>query len=213
MTYLSDRDERTLEGLRRHHHREIAVTAALHYVSSNKLSAPEWLTREAAIVMAGLISGKRAPGRGRAGGFVRRYEQDQIDYTRYDRVLEVRRVQLEKEQQLRELQETDPQTKQTQNYIDELKKHIEWFGHTLQRAFECASMDLAETPSFGSPDAIKRSYNIVRKNNKKIDAEGMRYHIIDHKLERYLGVRAVHADIPRQGRKFVLFTDLTLPGG
>ena len=86
------------------------------------------------------------------------------DYERWDQVKVVREKQIEIRDEVDFLRAN--LRKAPSGRLEDREKMLEWVGRSLRRAFECASMLLAESPAFGGPDAIKSSYLTVEKANR-----------------------------------------------
>jgi hypothetical protein len=182
----------------------VAVPAALHYCVEHGLDAPPWLMGAATVSHCALLRREKSKKRGRACGAVARYRQDMIDLARSDEVSVVRQVQKEFLQQVEELRALP---RVPRELLEEKEKMLAWLGHTLSRAFECASMMLAQTEAFGSPEAMKRSYRQVERNSRD-PKQAYRYHVLDHRFLRKLGIKPELGY--GRGRKLVPLYDLTL---
>lgn len=182
----------------------VAVPAALEYCQRNNLTAPPWLLAAATDLLCHLLKREKSTKRGRACGFVARYRQDTIDYTRWDQVMEVRRRQVELRDQVQELRQLSDVP---QSLMLDREKMLAWAGSTLQRSFECAAMLLQGSAAYGSPDAMKKSYFNVR-HARRDPRQRLRYHQIDPCMSQRLGVS--HQIELRPGRKKVPLYELTI---
>jgi hypothetical protein len=72
-------------------------------------------------------------------------------------------------------------------YLEDREKHLAWIGNTFERAYECASMFLRGTDSFGSPDAMKRSYLSVEASGRD-PQQFCRHHLLDHSFLVKIGI-------------------------
>jgi hypothetical protein len=181
----------------------LAVPAALHYCVQHQLSPPPWLLPATTEMLCGLLKREKSTKRGRACGPVARYRQDMIDYARWDQVMVVREKQQEILKQVQKLRSLPTIPK---SILDEQEKMLAWVGHTLNRAFECASMLLEGSEAFGSAEAMKRSYFQVRRNSKDSDRT-LRYHQLSRHLLLKFGVKESHEIRPR--KKSVPLYELT----
>jgi len=182
----------------------VVVAAALDYCAKEKLAHPEWLARAAPDALCNTLCDSAPKKRGRASSPVARFRQDMIDYARWSAVMEVREQQVAIHEQVGELRSLQNVQR---DVLAEREKMLDWVGHTLQRAFECASMILDGTECFGSPDAMKKSYFAVRRNSRD-PKQSMRYHSRDPRFLRKIGINP-RLDEQRV-TKFVPFFDLTL---
>jgi hypothetical protein len=98
--------------------------------------------------------------------------------------------------------------KASPGWLEDREKTLRWVGRSLKRAFECASMLLAESSAFGGPDAIKSSYLTVEEVNRS-RSQPLRYHMLDEDLLASIGVAPISWP-QRQVRKVVPLYDLTL---
>jgi hypothetical protein len=153
-------------------------------------------------VMINAFGKYRARKRGRSSNVADRLRQNLIHFARYDAVLEIRDKKLHFADMV-ERYRRDPKIPKA--VLEEKQKYLDWVGSTLERAYECASMILRDTISYGGPDAMKASYLLCRKESRNPDL-AMRYHDLDPSLIRDLGIEI---DRP-QVRKHVPFYDLTL---
>jgi hypothetical protein len=191
-----------LECFRHMPDKEVGVLAAFHYCSKHRISPPDWVTTSAATVLINAFGKRRRKNRGRSSNVVDRIRQNLIHFERYDTVLEIREKQLHFADMVKRYR-GDPKIPKA--ILEEKEKFHAWVGSTLERAYECASMILRDTISFGGPDAIKASY-LKCGGECRNRALAMRYHILDSSLIRALGIEL---DRP-QVRKHVPLFDLTL---
>jgi hypothetical protein len=197
--------EETLEHLRRCWHRELAAVAALNYCRSYELNPPSWLIEATESVLCSYLTPKSLQKRGRASGSVARYLQDMVDYERWDVLREVRENQRELRQQVERLRAIRPIP---QLLLKEREKLMFWVGSSWLRAYECASMMLAQTASRGGPDAIKASYLRVTQNSRD-PTQATRYYRFEPAVESKLGLRRP-ALRPRSGITNVPLYELVL---
>jgi len=182
----------------------VAVPAALNYCAEHQLPAPAWLLEAATDLLCDLLKREKSNRRGRAAGFLARYQQDVIDYARWSEVDAVRQKQpeiLEEVQHLRTIKDVP------RKLLEEREKMLAWVGSSLSRAFECSSMLLQGSSAFGSPEAIKRSYFQVRRNSKN-PRYRLRYHLLDRSIRRKLGLR--DETYCRSTKRHVSIYELTL---
>jgi hypothetical protein len=184
---LAELHAERLECLRVCWHRELAAVAAIHYCTTNRLPAPQWLIDEAGNVLFSLLRHVKQAKRGRASGAVARYRQDMIDYARWDTVREVREKQVEICEQVEELRSIPSPPK---SLLEEREKMLFWVGHDWLRAYECAAMILRNTDSAAGPDAMKASYLRVTRNSQD-PSQSLRYHLFDPIVVSKLGIRDV----------------------
>jgi hypothetical protein len=182
----------------------VAIPAALHYCGEYDLQAPKWLIRAADDLLCSLLRREKSNKRGRACGHVARYRQDMIDHARWSEVQVVRQKQIEIKEQVDELRAMANPPKVV---LAERQKMLDWVGRTLRRAFECAAMLLEGTNAYGSPEAIKRSYFEVIRNDRE-QKRPLRYHVLDARFLARLGIEFEVG--VRPGRKTVPLYDLTL---
>ena len=128
------------------------------------------------------------------------------DYARWAEVKSVRRKQVEIKQEVDFLR-ANPK-KASPGWLEDREKMLRWVGRSLKRAFECASMLLADDTAFGGTDAIKSSYLTVEGVNRT-QSQPLRYHMLDEDFLASIGVAPIYRP-RRQVRKVVPLYDLTL---
>lgn len=201
---LDDLHEQQLQIYKAMFHSELGAAAALHYCMTHRLKVPYWVNMHANELLSGALNSKRPKRRGRSAEPVARYRQDMIDFDRWSMVREVREKQVEFAKTVEELR---ARSNAPPAQLIEHEKMLEWLGHTLDRAYECASMILAHEDSFGSPGTIKASYLEVERNSHD-PKQPMRYHILDTAFLRKIGCDI--NPLGRQVNKHVPLYDLTL---
>ena len=205
---LKNLHERRLDWLRVmvHGGSAIAIPAAVQYCAKSSLTVPEWLVQAAAVHYPELLRSGVPKKRGRSVSLVDRYRQDMKDYARWDEVKTVRRNQIEMREEVDFLRANPKMASPSR--LEDREKMLKWVGRSLNRAFECASMLLADDSAFGGPDAIKSSYLTVEKVNRT-QSQPLRYHMFDADFLASIGITPVAL---RQGRarKVVPLYDLTL---
>jgi hypothetical protein len=184
----------------------IAIPATLQYCSKHGLLAPAWLVKPAATYCAELLQRDAPKKRGRSTNLVDRYRQDMTDYSRWAEVKSVREKQVEIKQEV-DLLRANPK-KASPGWLEDREKTLRWAGRSLKRAFECASMLLAESSAFGGPDAIKSSYLTVEEVNRS-RSQPLRYHMLDEDFLTSIGIAPISCP-QRRVRKVVPLYDLTL---
>jgi hypothetical protein len=184
----------------------IAIPATLQYCSKNALLVPSWLVGPAALYCAELLQRDIPKKQGRSTNLVDRYRQDMTDYARWAEVKSVREKQIEMKQEVNYLR--DNPKKASPGRLEDREKMLKWVGRSLRRAYECASMLLAESSAFGGPDAMQSSYLTVEKINR-CQSQPLRYHMLDEDFLASIGIAP--ASCPRRRvRKVVALYDLTL---
>jgi hypothetical protein len=182
----------------------IATSAALAYCHKYGLTLPSWFVGPAAqITMESLRKEKRGK-LGRSAGPLDRYCQDMVDFARYDAACEVREKQKEIPRELERLRHL---SNVAASIVEDTKKMLIWVGQTWEKAFQCASMILAETSAFGGPDAVKTSYFKV-KEAMRIPEQAHRYYILDPQFLAGLGMKPFQ--LSGRVRKVTPLFDLTL---
>jgi hypothetical protein len=184
----------------------IAIPAAVEYCSKHHLDAPRWLVAATAIHYAELLRRDTPKKRGRSMSLVDRYRQDMTDYARWDEVKTVRENQIKIRDEVDVLRANPKRA--PAGRLEDREKMLQWVGKSLRRAFECASMLLADTSAFGGPDAIKASYLMVEKVNRT-QSQPLRYHMLDADFLVSIGIAPV-ASQQGPARKVVALYDLTL---
>jgi hypothetical protein len=183
---------------------ELAPAAALDYCARNGVTVPAWAMEIATVGYCNALTGFAPKKLGRSSGPIERYRQDINDHARWDEIIHLRFKQTE----LREHVEMMRARGQTSKAIpSEAAKNLAWVGHTMERAYECASMLLRETPAFGGPDAMKASYFRVIQTNRE-QAQPLRYHLFDPRFLARIGIE--HPTSWGRGKKVVAFYNLTL---
>jgi hypothetical protein len=184
----------------------IAIPAAIQYCSMNDMAVPRWLIQATAAQYPHLLRTDAPKKRGRSVSWVDRHRQDMRDYARWDEVKCVREKQVEIREEV-EFLRVNP-TKASPGRAEDREKMLVWVGRSLKRAFDCASMLLAESDAFGGPDAIKASYLTVEKVNRT-QSQPLRYHMLDERFLMSVGISPISHRKGR-ARKVVPLYDLTL---
>jgi hypothetical protein len=182
----------------------IAIPAALNYCDKHGPDLPKWFIRAAAQFTNELVKKKKKAKRGRSAGPLDRYRQDMTDFARYDEVCTVREKQKEILQELERLRHLP---NLTAGIIEDKERMLAWVGQSFERAFQCVSMILAETPAFGGPGAIKASYFRV-KEAMLIPEQAYRYHVMDPQF--LLSLEILPFELWGKVRKISPLFDLTL---
>ncbi len=182
----------------------IAILAALNYCAKYGLDLPKRFVGAAAQFSNELVKKKKKGKRGRSAGPLDRYRQDMTDFARYDEVCTVR----EKQKMIpRELERLRHLPNLTAGIAEDKEKMLAWVGKSFERAFQCVSMILAETPAFGGPDAVKASYSRVKKA-MMIPEQAYRYHVLDRQFLKSLEIMPF--ELWGKDRKITPLFDLTL---
>jgi hypothetical protein len=171
----------------------IAIPAAADYCVEHGLVAPVWLTKESAELFCTILRPDTRKTIGRSNGFIARLRQDMIDYARWDEVDVVQEQRKDLRRQVAELNAL-PKTprdlpQKREQLLKEMEERLKWLGHTLDRAYECASERLAKTGAFGGPDAMETSYRKVKKRFED-PVQAKRYHLLDPRFLRKMGLKA-----------------------
>lgn len=161
-----------------------AIPGALRYCEKHQRAIPAWLVTAATDLVCRGLKREKSKSRGRASGPLARSRQDMIDYARWDEVTTVREKQIEILEQTLHLRAL---TRAPKGLLKDYEKMLEWVGRSLSRAFECASLMLQDTPAFGGPEAMKRSYFKVRVRQKD-PAQASCYHLMDQEIRQSLGL-------------------------
>jgi hypothetical protein len=214
-----DMEYRAAESLEDFHQRElewlevmfccgsaIAIPAGVRYCAKHDLPLPRWLVKATATHYAELLRGDAPQKLGRSANLLDRHCQDMNDCMRWDEVTTVRGMQIEVRDELIFLK-ANPRKAPAGRIQDREKMH-RWVGRSLKRAFECASMLLAETPAFGGPDAMRLSYWKVEKANRD-QSQAMRYHMLADDFLLSIGIDQTPLRTHRV-RKVAALYDLTL---
>jgi hypothetical protein len=173
----------------------VAVPAALDYCQRYNCRPPEWLLAASVAMLCILMKGEEPRKRGRATNHIARFRQDKIDYSRWSTVVWARESQQEIAKQAEDIK---GRADYPASYRRDREKLAAWYGHTLDRAFQCAAALLEGNESFGSPDAIKRSYFKVIRIQKD-PRQTTRYGYIDVHFLPKLGLK--WEPFVRPGRK------------
>jgi hypothetical protein len=155
---------------------------ALDYCLHFKIAPPLWVLECINTLCTELVSREKSTLRGRSRGILARFRQDQIDYDRWIAVLSIRDTQKDLAARVKELTEADDPN--YRNELGETERYLDWYGKTLERAYECASLTSVSNAYAGSPDTFKRSYMKVEKAYR--EDEGGRYFFLDWEfLEKF----------------------------
>lgn len=157
-------DEEYLRSLAQLHrwHPEIAVAAGLDYCAERMIVAPSWIVGPASGVMNDLLMGVKSGRRGRSCNPIARYRQEQIDYIRWDAVVMARENQPMIRDRVLDMRAYASEF--PARYIELEEKLLHWIGHDWIRVFEVASMYLQGSYAHGGPEAVKKSYLKVQRN-------------------------------------------------
>lgn len=178
---------------------DIGFVCGLYLCATQEICPPPWLVKGSAELLIELLKREKSRKRGRAGGRIARYRQDLWDAERHDMVFQIRELRSRAKQEAQTLAQF-PERKSSYPHLPKLQK---WLRHGT---FECASMALRGGPAFGSPIAIKKSYQRVQKAMRN-RTSAQRYHLTFGDFVFRIGLDwpgAVH-----QGTKIVPFWDLT----
>ncbi len=190
---------------------DLAIPAAIHYCATHDLFPPAWLTKASDDSLCTALRPYAPKKIGRASDPLVRHRRAMIALARWDEVRIVRDQQENFRRNVTELRALPktPRGKQQkrEQLLEEQEKMLAWLGHTLERAFECASMSLEGTEAAGGSDAVKQSYFKVEKNCRD-PKEAMRYYVFDTSFLHRLGLKTP-LDVP-QVKKFVPMYDLTI---
>ena len=177
-----------------------AVLAAIRWCRKYNLAAPPWLLDASYELLVKAIRHIKSGKLGRAGNLLARLRQDMIDLTRWDEVERAREKQKEIAKEVAELRKLKnvPST-----LMEEQEYMLRWVGSNRDRAYECASHRLQGTGAFAGPDAIRRSYLIVKRASKN-SKQAIRYRLIDHYTMERLNLLSVF-EPPRGTKPRLLF--------
>jgi len=137
------------------------------------ISAPDWVIEAASVGYCKVLNGALTKKLGRSSGPVERYQQDMVDYARWEAINDVREKQREFPEDLKELRARPNVSK---SIIEEKRKMLKRVGKTWQSAFQYAATLVRGTPAFGGIAAMKASYYRVERNSK---SGRLRYHLLD----------------------------------
>jgi hypothetical protein len=194
--------------LARSAHPALAAAAALDYCVENRVAPPSWVVEDAALALRELLLREKPPVRGRAGGLVARYRQDQIDFERWDGVLQARENQKRVAERVRVLEKHPDFKAKNPRHVEHELKLLAWLGKDWDRAYEVAAMCLLGRDAFAGPEAVKASYKRVQKRQKSGEDVGKYVRFHDEFLLK-LGLE--HPTWHRRGIKFLPIYNLTLP--
>ena len=154
----SEADLRQLKKLKFFEHPEVGIAQAMHFCATHRISPPEWLIEEAALIMIELLKREKGNGRGRTATVLARFKHAYWDRQRHDAVVEVRRGREVAKHYDRELK-ADPNlaTDDFKRILKERRKLLK------QDNFECATMLLNGTIADASPSAVRASYRKVKR--------------------------------------------------
>jgi hypothetical protein len=161
---------------------ELAPAAALFYCRKNMISAPDWVIEAASVGYCKVLNGALTKKLGRSSGPVERYQQDMVDYARWEVINDVREKQREFPEDLKELRARPNVSK---SIIEEKRKMLKRVGKTWQSAFQYAATLVRGTPAFGGIAAMKASYYRVERNSK---SGKLRYHLLDPSFLESIGM-------------------------
>ena len=137
------------------------------------ISANDWVIEAASVGYCKVLNGALTKKLGRSSGPVERYQQDMVDYARWEAINDVREKQREFPEDLKELRARPNVSK---SIIEEKRKMLKRVGKTWQSAFQYAATLVRGTPAFGGIAAMKASYYRVERNSK---SGRLRYHLLD----------------------------------
>jgi hypothetical protein len=163
---------------------ELAPAAALLYCTKHKIAAPAWVMERASAGYCSALANNSPKKRGRSAGAIERYRQDLRDYARWEMLVTIREKQKEWAEEAALIRSRKGLPKQV---LKEKEKQLARVGRTWDDAYECASKELHNTPAFGGPDAMKKSYRQVKQNNRK-KSQPLRYHVFDLDFLHAIGI-------------------------
>jgi hypothetical protein len=183
-------------------HREMAITAAMHYCAEVGITPPQWLTSAAASLLRDLLKSQRTTKVGRNAGVLRRFRQDQIDLERWFAVNAVRdiRKRADREKKAVEQESSQLPPKHLEYKRAQIARQRKWSRHGTLR---CASMYLLGSEAFAGPEAVRASYRKIEKIN--ISGED-RWCIFELDFLEKLGVAPTDGT---RGKKLLHLFDLT----
>ena len=184
----------------------IAIPAGVRYCAKHDLHLPRWLVKATATHYSELLRGDAPQRRGRSANLIDRHRQDMNDYMRWDEVTTVREMQIEIRVELNFLRANPRKT--PAGRLQDREKMQKRVGRSFERAFECASMLLADTSACGGPDAMRLSYRKVKKANRD-QGQALRYHMLDNDFLLSIGIDQIPLRTNR-GKKVAPLFDLTL---
>ncbi len=182
----------------------VATAAAMHYCAKYQLEPPPWLVRESAKVQCSNLRGDLPQGLGRSSGVTNRFRQDAIHYWRWSVIMEIREKREYLKREIATLQSN--KGREANKLLNDGKKMLEWLGTNNDRAFECASLILAETSARGGSNAMKKSFLKVERDMRD-PGMALRYHILDDDFLKAAGLYA-NRSAP-SGKKVMPYWDLT----
>jgi hypothetical protein len=160
----------------------LAPAAALFYCRKNKIAAPDWVIEAASVGYCKALNTTLTKKLGRSSGPVERYQQDMVDYARWEAISDVREKQRRFPEDLKELRSRSNIPK---FILEEKRKMLKRVGKTWQSAFQYAATLVRGTPAFGGIAAMKASYYRVERNSK---SGKLRYHLLDPSFLEGIGM-------------------------
>lgn len=139
----------------------LALFEACEYCDTSEIQLPSWIPQEAFKLLAAALTDGLSHRRGRATGLLARLREDLKHYERWDTVMSL--VE-HRETVWKEYQETlrSPGLKPKDRARLTARAPFDP-GRNLEETFIAASKDLRGTFAEGSPDAIRKSYQYIRR--------------------------------------------------
>jgi hypothetical protein len=180
---------------------EIGVARALDYSEEHSVSPPSWVVRAASKLLAKLLSGKVPKGKGRHAGHVSAFEQELVDFERWNAVRAVQDIRATARRDDKFLKGC------SEAITRSLAKHVEDRRVWLERDnYECAADLLLGRNAFATPRTIKRSFQRI---NKILDQRETVYTAawFTESFLKSLGLEGMQE--VRRGHKLRLFSDVS----
>lgn len=164
----------------------LALYEALDYCLSSNLRVEKWIVQGAMLAIELMSPFNQRKKRGRASHPVARNRQDLIHLSRYYAVLEVRERQEFLAKELEALSREDGLSRELKR-AQELSNEV---GTTWLEAYEAARTVLKNTAAYAGPEAIKRSYQLVRRHMSD-DGHAFKYYLVGSKTLTRMGLRRI----------------------
>jgi hypothetical protein len=181
-------------------HKELAVSAALHFCAEENIVPPKWVVEGSAILLCDLLKREKSQTPGRASGNVARYRQSMWDVERWNAVEQIRvlREQMKADAALIRGNQGTFEDFQTE-HVAKMQRWLRRYG-----TFACASMYLHGRYARAGVDAMRSSHRRVRRANENSKESPYKY--IDPRFLWAIGIDDRN-EVP--GTKWVPLYNLT----
>ena len=162
-----------------------ALYEAIQFCRGQDIKLPDWALNATLETIEKLFRGEFSNKLGRVGNPSAKYKEDLKHYTRWDTVAYVREYQKTTWAEHKELLASGNISSEERQRLEEYAPYDA--GVSWVRAYEEAAKILEGSPSYGTPETIKRSYQLVKRAMVDPEQRG-RFYLVSEKTRKILGV-------------------------